>query len=226
MLLQIPAVLSADQIRECRQALEQARWTDGRATAGHLAQHAKRNLQLAHDDPAGTRLGALILDALGAQPLFVSAALPLKVAPPRFNRYQGGGEYGDHIDSAVLTVPGTAHRIRTDVSATLFLCDPEEYDGGELLVEDVYGTQRVKLPAGDLVLYPSTSVHRVTPVTRGARLAAFFWIQSLVRDDQQRTLLLQLDSAIQQLSTKVPGDPELARLTGVYHNLVRRWADT
>jgi len=226
MLLTIKDVLSREQVEHCRTLLEHAQWEDGRATAGHLAVRAKRNLQLGQNDPVAVEIGNLILDALGANPLFISAALPLKVLPPRFNRYEGGGEYGDHVDSAVLPIPGTPHRVRTDISATLFFSDPDDYDGGELVVEDTYGPRHVKLPAGHLVLYPGTSVHRVTPVTRGVRLASFFWIQSLVREDAQRALLYELDTAIQQLSAEHPGAPQLERLAGVYHNLVRRWSET
>ncbi|HEX6993267.1 MAG TPA: Fe2+-dependent dioxygenase [Gammaproteobacteria bacterium] len=227
MMVKIPDVLTAEQIEHCRRSLlERGRWEDGRATAGHLAIRAKRNQQLEPDDPVGTEIGNLILDALAANPLFLSAALPLKVLPPRFNRYENGGEYGLHVDGAVLSVPGTPHRVRTDVSATLFLSSPEDYDGGELVIEDTYGTQRVKLPAGHLALYPGTSLHRVTPVTRGVRLASFFWIQSLVREDAQRALLFELDSAIQELTARHPDAPQLERLAGVYHNLVRRWSDT
>ena len=226
MMLQIPALLSPDQVRQCRQALEQAPWTDGRATAGHQAVRAKQNLQLPLDSSVGEQIGKLILDALGRNPLFLSAAVPLKVLPPRFNRYEGGGHYGNHVDSAILSVPGTPHRIRTDLSATLFFSDPQEYDGGELTVEDSYGTHTVKLPAGHLVLYPGSSLHRVTPVTRGTRYASFFWVQSLVREDSQRALLFDLDTAIQKLTPSVPDDPALQQLTGVYHNLLRRWSDT
>lgn len=226
MMLQIPDLLNADQVRQCRQALEGAAWTDGRSTAGHQAVRTKQNLQLPLDSATGRQIGELILDALGRNALFLSAALPLRVLPPRFNRYEGGGHYGNHIDSAVLNVPGTAHRLRTDISATLFFSNPDEYDGGELTVEDSYGAHTVKLPAGHLVIYPGSSLHRVTPVTRGTRYAAFFWIQSLVRQDAQRALLFELDSAIQQLTPKAPDDPALPRLAGVYHNLLRRWTDT
>ncbi|MEL1266088.1 Fe2+-dependent dioxygenase [Pseudoxanthomonas putridarboris] len=226
MMLTIPDVLDPQQVRQCRQALEQADWTDGRATAGHLAIKAKRNLQLPADSPVAARIGDLILDVLGRTPRYLAAALPLKVVPPRFNRYEGGGEYGNHVDNAVFSVPGTPHRIRSDVSSTLFFSDPDEYDGGELIVQDTYGEHRVKLPAGHLVLYPGTSLHRVTPVTRGTRYAAFFWTQSLVREDSQRSLLLELDDAIQALTQQVPDSPELSRLTGVYHNLLRRWSQT
>ncbi len=226
MLLQIPDVLSPDQIRQCREALSAAEWSDGRGTAGHAAVQVKRNQQLAPDHPLTQQIGELILQALPASPLFMAAALPLKVFPPRFNRYTGGGEYGFHVDGAVMSVPGTPHRIRTDVSATLFFSDPGEYDGGELVIEDTYGEQRVKLPAGYLVLYPGTSLHKVTPVTRGARLAAFFWTQSLVRDDAQRSLLFQLDQSIQALRARDGNDAETSRLLGVYHNLLRQWSQT
>lgn len=226
MLQQISAVLSPAQLRDCQQALMEAAWIDGRATAGHQAVRAKQNLQLGQDDPLTLRLGNLVLDALAANQAFIAAALPLKVLPPRFNRYEAGGQYGNHVDSSVLTIPGTAHRVRTDISATLFLSNPEDYDGGELVIEDTYGSHRVKLPAGHLVLYPGTSVHRVLPVTRGVRLASFFWTQSLVRDDAQRTLLLELDTTIQQLSREVPDSAQLPRLTGIYHNLLRHWCNT
>ncbi|AKC86220.1 Fe2+-dependent dioxygenase [Pseudoxanthomonas suwonensis] len=226
MMLTIPDVLDPQRLRQCRQALEQAEWTDGRATAGHQAVRAKRNLQLPSDSPLAAQLGEAILEALSRHPRYLAAALPLKVVPPRFNRYEGGGEYGDHIDNAVFSVPGTPHRIRSDVSSTLFFSDPDEYDGGELMVQDTYGEHRVRLPAGHMLLYPGTSLHRVTPVTRGTRYAAFFWTQSLVREDSQRALLLELDDAIQALAVQVPDSPELQRLTGVYHNLLRRWAQT
>lgn len=226
MMLKIPDLLTAEQVRQCRQALQQAEWSDGRATAGHQAAKAKNNLQLPLNSPVGEQIGQLILDTLGRNPLFMAGALPLKVLPPRFNRYEGGGNYGNHIDSAILSVPGTAHRVRTDISATLFFSEPDEYDGGELLVEDSYGTHSVKLPAGHLVLYPGTSLHRVTPVTRGTRYASFFWVQSLVADDGQRTLLLELDRAIQGLTPTNAEHPALPQLTGVYHNLLRRWSQT
>jgi PKHD-type hydroxylase len=226
MMLTIPDVLTADELRQCRAALEEANWQDGRLTAGHLAINAKSNQQLAHDDPLARQLGDFILDRLVQIPRFIAAALPLKVLPPRFNRYAGGGTYGNHIDNAIFSISGTPHRVRGDLSATLFFSDPEEYDGGELVVEDTYGSHRVKLPAGHMVLYTGGSLHRVEPVTRGARLAAFFWIQSLVREDHQRTLLLELDDAIQGLTRQVPESPELIRLTGVYHNLLRQWSQT
>jgi PKHD-type hydroxylase len=226
MLLQIQNVLTAEQVRACRVLLDAAQWVDGRVTAGHQSARVKNNMQLPEEDESGRRMGALILDALQNNPLFLTAALPLKVFPPLFNRYEGGESFGSHVDNAVRQVTGTPHRIRTDLSATLFLTNPEEYDGGELLVEDTYGVHSVKLPAGNLVLYPSSSLHRVNPVTRGRRLAAFFWIQSMVRDDGERTLLFDLDMAIQGLHGDRPDHPALVPLTGIYHNLLRRWADT
>jgi PKHD-type hydroxylase len=225
MLLDIPNVLTPDQVAQARQTLDQADWVDGRVTAGHQSARAKQNLQLPEDHPAARQLGDLIVAALQRNPLFIAAALPLRVFPPLFNRYEGGGSFGNHVDNAIRQVTGTPHRIRTDLSATLFLAAPEEYDGGELLVEDTYGVHSVKLPAGHLVLYPSTSLHSVRPVTRGARMAAFFWIQSMVRDDGQRTLLFDLDTAIQRINQDNPDHPASVQLTGVYHNLLRRWAE-
>jgi PKHD-type hydroxylase len=226
MMQRIPRVLGPEQVRECRAALEAAEWTDGRLTAGHAAGRVKSNLQLAQDDPVGVRLGSLLLDVLARNPLFLSAALPLRVLPPRFNRYQGGGAYGNHIDTAVFAVPGTPHRVRSDISATLFFSDPDEYEGGELVIEDTFGAHTVKLPAGDMVIYPGHSLHRVTPVTRGMRFAAFFWIQSLVRDDGERALLFSLDNAIQDVTKALPEHAVSSQLLGVYHNLLRRWAET
>ncbi|MEX2123656.1 MAG: Fe2+-dependent dioxygenase [Woeseia sp.] len=226
MMLSIPAVISAEQLRQCRETLAAADWPDGRATAGYLATRVKHNRQLAPDDPLMARIGDLLVDALAANPAFISAALPLKVLPPRFNRYGEGDQYGNHVDNSVLSVRGAAVRIRTDISATLFLSEPDEYDGGVLVVEDSFGRHDVKLPAGHLILYPGTSLHRVTPVTRGLRFASFFWIQSLVRNDADRSLLLELDTAIQKLALQLPDTPQLAQLTGVYHNLLRRWAET
>ena len=226
MMQTIPEVLNAEQLRQCREALMKAEWSDGRLTAGHMAVKAKNNLQLAQDDPVARQIGDFILDQLSRNPRFIAAALPLKVLPPRFNRYEGGGNYGNHVDNAILSVPGTSHRVRTDISATLFFSEPSEYDGGELVIEDTYGTHAVKLPAGHMVLYPGTSLHRVTPVTRGARYAAFFWIQSMVRDDGERALLFNLDNAIQRLTEAQPDQPALSDLVGVYHNLLRKWAQT
>ena len=227
MLLTIPNLLSKTQVTQCRAALDQADWVDGNITSGPQSALAKNNRQIAEGTPLARQIGDLIQDALGANPLFISAALPLKVFPPLFNRYDSGHAFGTHVDNAVRHLRGTNFRIRSDLSATLFLSEPEEYDGGELTIEDTYGVQRVKLAAGDMVLYPSTSLHHVTPVTRGARVSSFFWIQSMVRDDGQRTLLFQMDAAIQQLVAELGNaDARVISLTGVYHNLLRRWADS
>ena len=226
MLIRIPQVLSAQQVSECRKALETAEWSDGRATAGYLSSRVKDNAQVPEGHPVARRLGDMILDALDKNQLFISAALPLKVVPPLFNRYAGGQAYGGHVDGAVRPVPGTPHRVRTDLSATLFLSEPAEYDGGELVVQDLAGETRIKFPAGDMVLYPGTSVHRVEPVTRGVRLASFFWIQSMVREDAKRDLLFQLDTGLQQLGRDVPNNGAVVQLMGVYHNLLRLWSDT
>ncbi|MGL4315500.1 MAG: Fe2+-dependent dioxygenase [Pseudomonas sp.] len=226
MMVHIPRVLSPEQVAECRQLLQQAQWVDGKATAGFQSAMAKDNMQLPEDAPQARQMGELILQALSRNPLFISAALPSKVFPPLFNCYQGGQSFGLHVDNAVREVRSTGERIRTDLSATLFFTNPDEYDGGELLVEDTYGAHSVKLPAGDLILYPSTSLHRVNPVTRGARVCSFFWLQSMVRDDGQRSLLFDLDSSIQQLNRELgAGHASSVQLTGVYHNLLRRWAD-
>ena len=226
MLLQIPNILSAEQVREFRALLDEADWVDGRVTAGHQSARVKDNAQLPEDSPLARKLGDQVLATLERNATFISAALPLKVFPPLFNRYRGGQSFGTHVDNAVRQVRGTAHKVRTDLSATLFLSDPQEYEGGELTVEDAYGAHRVKLPAGDLILYPSSSLHHVTAVTRGARLASFFWIQSMVRDDGERTMLFDLDTALRRLSHEQPDHPSAIQLTGVYHNLLRRWADT
>jgi PKHD-type hydroxylase len=226
MLVHVPAVLTVDQVAECRSALDQAEWVDGRATAGHQSARAKDNMQVPEGHPVARRLGETIVGALERSPLFIAAALPLKVYPPLFNRYRGGQTFGTHIDGAIREVHGTGHRVRADLSATLFLSAPEEYDGGELLIEDTYGLHRTKLPAGDMILYPATSLHRVQPVTRGARLASFFWIQSMIREDHKRTLLLDLDTSIQQLNRVAADNPAMVQLTGVYHNLLRLWAET
>lgn len=225
MLIQIPDVLSAEQVAHARRLLDAAEWVDGKVTAGHLSAQAKDNRQIPEGHPVAREVGDLILNALGQNPLFVTAALPRHVFPPLFNRYSGGQSFGSHVDNAVRTVPGTSHRIRTDLSATLFFSAPDEYDGGELRVEDTYGVHSVKLPAGSLVLYPSTSLHHVTPVTRGARVCSFFWLQSLVRDDGDRTLLFDLDAAIRSLNHGQPNHPVSVPLTGVYHNLLRKWAE-
>jgi PKHD-type hydroxylase len=225
MLLPIPDVLTAEQVLRARQILDQAEWVDGRVTAGHQSARAKDNMQLPEGSPAARELGAMILSALEQNALFISAALPARVFPPLFNRYRGGQAFGTHVDNAIRQVTGTPHRIRTDLSGTLFFAGPEEYDGGELVIEDTFGTQNVKLPAGHLILYPSTSLHHVRPVTGGTRTASFFWIQSMVRDDGERTLLFDLDVAIQRLNAEASGHPSAVQLTGVYHNLLRRWAD-
>jgi PKHD-type hydroxylase len=225
MLLPVPEVLTAAQVAQAREVLDRADWVDGRVTAGHQSARAKDNQQVPEDSPAARAVGDIIVGALQQSALFAAAALPLRVFPPLFNRYQGGQFFGTHVDNAVRQVPGTPHRLRTDLSATLFLSGPAEYDGGELQVEDTFGVHSVKLPAGHLILYPASSLHHVSPVTRGARLASFFWIQSLVRDDAQRTLLFDLDTAIQRLSRDHPEHPSAVQLTGVYHNLLRRWAE-
>jgi PKHD-type hydroxylase len=225
MLLQIPAVLNQAQLAECRKALDQAEWADGRATAGYQSARVKNNQQLPERHPVAVRLGDMILTALDRNPLFMSGALPLKVVPPLFNRYENSQTYGNHIDGAIRPVAGTPHRVRTDMSATLFLTSPEDYDGGELVIEDTFGSQRVKLPAGDMILYPGSSLHRVEPVTRGTRTCAFFWIQSMVRDDSQRRMLFELDTTIQQLARTVADQTPVVTLTNLYHNLLRQWAD-
>ncbi len=225
MLLHVPGVLTSDQVAHARRRLEEADWVDGRATAGPQSARAKQNMQLAHDAPVAREIGDTILAALQRNPLFMAAALPLKVFPPLFNRYSGGDAFGSHVDNAIRQVPGSPHRVRTDLSATLFFVDPDGYDGGELVVEDTYGSHRVKLPAGDMVLYPSTSLHHVTAVTGGARVCSFFWIQSLVRDDGRRALLFDMDTAIQRLARDVPDHASTIQLTGVYHNLLRQWSE-
>jgi PKHD-type hydroxylase len=225
MILAIPNVLSPQQVAEARHQLDTAPWTDGRVTAGHQSGRVKENEQLAEDSPLARRFGEIILAALERNPLFVSAALPSKIFPPLFNRYSTGHSFGIHVDNAVRQIRGTPHRVRTDLSATLFLSAPEEYDGGELIVEDTYGPQTIKLPAGHMVLYPASSLHKVQPITRGARVASFFWIQSMVRDDGERALLFDMDLAIQRLNRESADHPSAVQLTGVYHNLLRRWAE-
>src|SRR5687768_3493168 len=225
MLLHIPDVLTPEQVAQGRQMLEEAEWIDGRVTAGHQSARAKDNMQLPEDHPVARQLGDMILQALQRNSLCISAALPLRVFPPLFNRYEGGQSFGNHVDNAVRQVTGTPHRVRTDLSATLFFSQPDEYEGGELVVEDTYGVHSVKLPAGHLILYPASSLHHVRPVTRGARLASFFWVQSMVRDDGERTILFDLDVAIQRLMSDVPEHPTVVELTSLYHNLLRRWAD-
>lgn len=227
MLIPVQGVLSKDEVRQFRQHLDAADWQDGLKTAGTLARSVKRNQQLADGSPLAVELGKLILRKLGNNPTFISAALPSRIYPPKFNCYAGGGTYGAHVDSAVMLVPGTNISVRSDLSATLFLAEPDEYEGGELEIEGPFGIQAAKLEAGDMVLYPSSSLHRVTPVTEGTRVASFFWIQSMVRDDGARTLLFDLDQSIQGLTPVVePDDSRLLKLTGVYHNLLRMWAET
>ncbi|MBX6369125.1 MAG: Fe2+-dependent dioxygenase [Rhodospirillales bacterium] len=225
MMVRIPDVLTAEQVRRCREVMESAEWVDGAVTAGHQSVKTKNNMQLPEGSPAARELGDLIIDALSRNPLFIAAALPLKIFPPLFNRYRDGETFGLHVDNAVRPLRGTPYRIRSDLSATLFFADPTEYDGGELVVEDTYGTHTAKLPAGHMVLYPASSLHRVEPVTRGTRFASFFWIQSMVRDDGARSLLFALDMAIQDVARAMPDHASVVRLTNVYHNLVRRWAD-
>ncbi|MBX3628525.1 MAG: Fe2+-dependent dioxygenase [Nitrosomonas sp.] len=227
MLLTIPDILTKAQVAECRKLMGQAEWVDGNITSGHQSALAKNNTQLPEESEVARSLGEFIQDALSMSLLFISAALPLKVFPPLFNRYECGQAFGTHVDNAIRQLRGTNFRIRSDLSATLFLSEPEDYEGGVLTIEDTYGTQEVKLPAGSMILYPASSLHHVTPVTRGTRVSSFFWIQSMVRNDAHRTLLFQLDNAIQKLTADRGGkDPEVISLTGVYHNLLRMWADS
>lgn len=227
MLIPIEGVLSADEIATFRAQLASAEWEDGNQTAGTMARLVKQNLQLPDGSATAVNLGNIILRKLGKHPEFISAALPLRIYPPKFNCYRDGGCYGLHVDSALMQVDGTSLNVRTDLSATLFLSEPEEYDGGELQIESPFGVQAVKLAAGDMVLYPSSSLHQVTPVTRGARIASFFWIQSMVHSEPDRSLLYDLDVSIQGIASALPAThPELLSLTAVYHNLLRRWATT
>lgn len=227
MLITIENVLSKDEVRQFRAYLDVADWQDGASTAGTLARKVKNNMQIADDAEVAISLGNHILRSLGTNPMFISAALPRKIYPPKFNRYTSGETYGTHVDSAVMPIPGTHLSLRSDLAATLFLAEPDEYAGGELEIETDFGVQAIKLGAGDMVLYPSSSLHRVTAVTQGARVASFFWIESLVGDDAERTLLFDLDQAIQSLTSALDAeDRNLLRLTGIYHNLLRRWAIT
>ena len=226
MLIPIPELLDAAQVARIRGLIDAAEWVDGNVTSGPQSALAKRNEQLPEGSAAAREAGAIVLDALGKSPLFVAAALPLKVFPPLFNRYAGGQQFGTHVDNAVRIRRGSDFRIRSDLSMTVFLEDPENYDGGELLIEGAFGAQSVKLPAGHAILYPSSSLHRVEPVTRGARVASFFWIQSMVRDDGARRTLFEMDGAVQRLAGQLGNDDRsVIELTGVYHNLLRRWAD-
>jgi PKHD-type hydroxylase len=226
MLIVIPEVLPPDKIARVRTLIDREAWIDGNATSGHQSALAKRNRQLPEESTAAREAGTIILDALAAQPVFVAAALPHKVYPPLFNRYGVGDGFAPHVDSAVRIRRGSDFRVRSDMSATLFLGDPDSYDGGELVIEGQFGEQSIKLPAGHMVLYPASSIHRVEPVTRGERIAAFFWVQSMIRDDGARALLFDLDGAVQSVAAdRGQGDVAVIKLTGVYHNLLRRWAD-
>lgn len=227
MMLPIPDVLDKAGVARIRSIIDAGAWADGNATSGHQSALAKKNEQLPEDGQAAKEAGRLILDALGRSPLFIAAALPLKIYPPLFNRYQGGEAFGIHIDNAVRIHRASEFRVRTDLSCTLFLEEPDAYEGGELIVEDNFGANKVKLPAGHLLLYPASSLHRVEPVTKGARVASFFWIQSMIRDDAARTILFDLDRSVQAIAAdRGHDDHEVIRLTGVYHNLLRRWADS
>jgi len=226
MMLHIPAVLTGEQVAAMRRRLDQADWADGRATVGAQGAQVKRNRQLPSTAPLGLELGAEIVASLGSNPLYFAAALPLRTAPPLFNSYAGGEHYGAHVDGAVRAVAGSNQPMRTDLSATLFLTDPNDYDGGQLVVSDTYGEHDVKLAAGDMILYTASSVHRVEPVTRGERVCAFFWIQSMVRDDARRSMLLELDQTISRLRARLGDCDETVTLTAQYHNLLRMWAET
>ena len=227
MLVHIPEVLTAEQVRRCREVMAQTAWVDGRSTAGHQSLQVKRNLQLPEGSAEAQELGHMVRSALNRNPLFTSAVLPKTVFPPLFNRYDADGDmhFGSHVDNAIRTDPVTGIRIRTDVSSTLFLSSPNEYDGGELVVEDTYGTHSVKLPAGDMIVYPATSVHHVTPVTRGSRVASFFWTQSMIADGTRRAMLFDLDMSIIRLTADHPEHPSVVSLTALYHNLLRQWAE-
>jgi len=225
MMLHVPQVLTPEQVREMRAVLERADWTDGRQTVGDQGAQVKRNRQLPEHSPAAQELARQVLAALARNSLFFSAALPLRYVPPLFNRYEGGEHYGLHVDGAVRAVPGSGQQLRTDLSCTLFLTEPGDYDGGELEVVDTYGVHEVKLPAGDLILYPATSLHRVQPVTRGARVSSFFWLQSMVRDNARRAMLFELDQAIQKLRARHGDSDETVTLAGHYHNLLRLWTE-
>jgi len=225
MMLHIPEVLTPEQVARCREVMTKAEWVDGNVTAGHQSRQVKYNLQLPEESETARELGMMVHKALYKSPLFMSAALPHQVFPPLFNRYDAGMTFGAHVDNAIRSHPVAPVRIRTDISATLFISAPEDYDGGELVVEDTYGSHEVKLPAGDLIVYPATSLHNVTPITRGSRIASFFWTQSLIRDVTKRALLFDLDMSIIQLTRDHPDHPSLVSLTAVYHNLLRQWAE-
>jgi len=226
MLLRVPQVLNTEELTQMQSLLAQAAWVDGKVTAGTQSAQVKRNMQLAETGADAEAARQLVLTALGRSALFFSAALPKKIYPPLFNQYRAGMDFGSHVDNAVRTHASSGMHVRTDISCTLFIADPDSYDGGELVVEDTYGQQMVKLPAGDMLLYPGTSLHHVRPVTRGVRLASFYWVQSMIRDDTQRTLLFDMDAAIVTLRQQLGDTAPVIRLTGNYHNLVRMWADT
>ena len=225
MMLHIPKVLTPERTRALRALLDAADWIDGKVTAGYQSAQAKNNRQLPEDSPAARQAGDEILAALSKDLLFLAAALPAKIFPPLFNRYEGGESFGNHVDNSVRFIKGTDTRIRTDLACTLFFSEPDEYEGGELIVEDNYGSHSVKLPAGDMILYPATSLHRVEAVTRGARVSSFFWLQSMIRDNWQRSMLFDMDMAIQRLRTQVGDNPEVLQLTSIYHNLIRMWGE-
>ncbi|MCO5132707.1 MAG: Fe2+-dependent dioxygenase [Xanthobacteraceae bacterium] len=228
MLVQIPNVLTPEQVRHCREVMARADWVDGRVTAGHQSAQVKRNLQLPEGSKAALEIQDLVLNALNRNPLFMSAVLPKKIFPPLFNRYdaEGGMNFGSHVDNAIRTIRDTGERVRTDVSSTLFLSSPDEYDGGELVIEDTYGTHAVKLPAGDMIVYPGTSLHHVTRVTRGSRVASFFWTESMIGDVTRRAMMFDLDMSIIRLNADHPEHPSVISLTSLYHNLLRQWAQT
>lgn len=225
MMVHVPGVLTPEQVARCREVIEKAAWVDGRVTAGHQSAQVKKNLQLPESAPEARELGNMVIEALGRNNLFMSAVLPKTVFPPLFNRYDAGMTFGAHVDNAIRGIPGTHIRVRTDVSSTLFISAPDDYDGGELVVEDTYGMHKVKLPAGDMIVYPATSLHHVTPITRGSRIASFFWTQSMIRDEGQRSLLFDLDMSIVRLAKDQPEHPSVVGLTAVYHNLLRQWAE-
>jgi PKHD-type hydroxylase len=226
MMVHIPNVLTPEQVARCRDVMTKAEWIDGNATSGHQSRKVKYNLQLPEESEVAHELSAMVHKALYRSPLFMSAVLPQQIYPPLFNRYDAGMTFGAHVDNAIRSHPQQPVRIRTDVSATLFISAPEDYDGGELVVEDTYGSHEVKLPAGDLIIYPATSLHNVTPITRGSRIASFFWTQSLIRDVTKRALLFDLDMSIIRLTRDHPDHPSLVTLTACYHNLLRQWSET
>jgi len=225
MMVVVPNVLNAEQVARCRDVMTRAAWVDGRITAGHQSAQVKKNLQLSETAPEARELGNMVMEALGRSNLFMSAVLPKQVFPPLFNRYDAGMTFGSHVDNAIRGIANSGMRIRTDVSSTLFISAPEDYDGGELIVEDTYGSHSVKLPAGDMIVYPATSLHNVTPITRGSRIASFFWTQSMIRDESKRSLLSDMDMAIIKLNRDHQEHPSVVELTSVYHNLLRQWAE-